>query len=92
MKNLLSFIAILITIPVLSSCQNGIEVFGTKVEVVQSRNPDGTIKAYKTILNSAGEAPDAHALILHYPSGSIGVSTWFGNEAMASQAPQLKRR
>jgi len=89
MKTRLAFIAIIAFI--VASCAGSVDIFGTKVEVVQSRNSDGTIKAYKTILNSAGEAPDAHALILHYPSGSFGVSTWFGNEAMAGQAPKLKR-
>jgi hypothetical protein len=87
----LLIVLVVIVLPFASCVNGGVDIFGTKIEVVNSRNQDGTIKAYKTILNSSGEAPNAHALILHYPSGNLGVSAWFGNEAMANQAPKLKR-
>jgi hypothetical protein len=83
-------VLVVIVLP-FASCNGGVDIFGTKVEVVQSRNPDGTIKAVNEVKNAAGESPDAHANIYHYPSGGIGVSIWYGDTPLAGSAPKLKR-
>lgn len=78
----------------LSSCDS-LPVLGTKVEIVQNRNPDGTFRAVSEVRNAAGESPDGSATLYHYPSGDLGVTAWYSGSAggaLNGVAPKLLRK
>ena len=87
MKPRTLFILAALAILTLPSCAQIQGLLGDKVEIVNNRNTDGTFKPVREVTNSAGESPDASATVYHYPSGKLGVSGWYGGNALG--APQL---
>jgi len=68
----------------LASCN----IISQKVTVVNDRNPDGTFKATKDVLNSAGQPPVANGRIYLYLDGEVAVS---GGLNFNGKALNLKR-
>lgn len=64
-------------------------VISQKVTVVQDRNPDGTFKPTKDVLNSTGQPPVANGRIYLYLNGEVAVS---GNLSFPSNSRPLNLR